>query len=183
MAAQPLNLPGLDSASAESGALHILYGLVLYLRPALIVEAGTYRGHASCVMGGALRDGGIDGEVWTADVEGYDATETVERNGLVDHVRLFHGDFVDMLDGPLGSRRPRIAFIDSGAVYAEDGQMLPCEPGLRIRHVRAALRAVAPRGLVVVDDASGQWDGVEGLRGQASLYLSQGRGLAIVQRD
>lgn len=175
-----LILPGLDGDACDMDTLHFLYGLVGYLRPSLIVEAGTYRGHGSSVMGEALRANKIDGEVWSADVEGYDAAQTVTQNDLQDYVTLYRGDFKAMLDGPLVHRKIRMAFVDSGRVVLNDGEKVADD--VRSTHVWAAYERLAPGGVVVVDDMNGQWVGVEDIRQRASVYLTTGRGMAIVQR-
>ena len=173
-----MDLGANDGYACEPDTLHLLYALVRYLKPALIVEAGTYRGASACVMAQALKDSQTDGVVWTADVEDHGALETVERNKLQDYISLYRGDFVEMLAGPLASQRCRFAFVDSGS--SGGGEVL--NTATRIAHCHAVFPILKAGGILAVDDAAGQWDGVQELRDQASLYLPNGRGLILVQR-
>jgi len=175
----PLTMPFMDGHAADSETLLMLYALVRYVRPALIVEAGTYRGHAACVMGAALRDGKIDGEVWSADVVDYGAAKSVEQNGLQDFVHIYHGDFGAMLEGPLKNRLWRMAFVDSGITVDQSQDTTP--PDVRSGHVALAKSRLASGGLLIVDDMAGDWTGVEALRHDAAIYLSQGRGIVLDQ--
>lgn len=174
-----LILPSFDGDACDQETLHIVYAFTSYLKPALIVEAGTYRGHAACSMGSALRNGRIDGEVWTADIEGYDAAVSVAKNGLEAQIKLFRGDFTDMLDGPLKDRSIRMAFIDSGRVVI-DG--IDVEQEIRSRHIQAVWPRLQVGGIMIVDDVNGNWKNVAGVRETANILLTTGRGMAIVQR-
>ena len=171
-----LVLPGLDGHSAEDATLYLLFGLVKSMRPSLIVEAGTYMGHATTIMAAAMREAGIDGELWSADPMDYGALKVVEQNGLTDFVHLYRGDFNEMLEGPLKDRSFRMAFIDSGP-----SSTFQTADDIRHHHCEAARKRLKAGGLMIVDDASGQWVGVEEIRDQASLYLAPGRGLALIQ--
>lgn len=179
-----VKLPTPDATSADMGSLYLLYGLVSFLRPALIVEAGTYKGHATLVMAKALRDNGVDGEVWSADPKDYGAQQLIEGTDLADYVRLYHGDFADMLNGPLAERKIRFAFVDSGPIVDEKQMPEPGCPGnLRIEHFNALLGKLPSHGIIAVDDVgTGGWPGCEEIKQMASLFLPQGKGIAIVQR-
>lgn len=172
-----ISLPGLDGSSAEVPMLYILYGLVRQLKPSLIVEAGTYMGHATTIMAAALRDEKLDGEVWSADPVDYGAQKVLDDNGLSGYAKLYRGDFADMLNGPLAGRNARLAFIDSGPVHGS----IETLTSIRIMHFNAALNRVRSDGLLVVDDAVGDWVGVEHVRNLPGIYLPQGRGLKLVQ--
>ena len=174
-----VTLPTPDSHAADSETMFMLYGLVRYLKPSLIIEAGTYMGHAACTMACALRDAEVDGEIWTADVKDYGAQANVDQNDLSAFVHVFQGDFGAMLAGPLKDRKARLAFIDSGLVV--DPQPMPVMTNLRHTHVQLALGHMVSGGVMVIDDCAGTWDGVEEIR-QLGLYLFKGRGMAIVQR-
>ena len=170
-----LILPPLDGHAAEDATLHLLHGLVLLLRPALIVEAGTYKGHAACVMGKALRDSQTDGEVWTADVTDHGAQECVTRNGLGRWVHCYHGDFGDML-ATLAGRTWRLAFIDSGPTFEVEAPQ-----NIRTTHAQAAYDGLGPEGMMVIDDVWGEWIGVETWRARG-FVIPGGRGVALVGR-
>lgn len=170
-----LVMPGLDGHAGAEETLGLLYWLVRIIRPALVVEAGTYMGHGACTMGRALKDAGVDGEVWSADTFDYGAQKSVEQNDLQDIVHLYRGDFCEMLE-KLAPRRMRFAFIDSGPT-----DQVGTAPDIRLLHVEAGLKRMQSGGILVVDDASGQWTGVETIRMDASILMSQGRGLALYQ--
>ena len=171
-----IDMPGLDGHSGDHETLTLLYALVRYIKPALIVEAGTYMGHATVTMAHALKEGKIDGEIWTADIYDYGAKASVERNGFSEYVKFFDGDFTDMLEGPLKDRKYRMAFVDSGPSCQVETAV-----DVRHRHALRALESLAPSGLMVVDDAAGDWSGVEEIR-KLGIYLPTGRGLVLVQR-
>ncbi len=181
-------LPNLNAGTAsEVAMLYWLYGLVFYMRPTLIVEAGTFEGHATIVMATALRDAKIPGLIYTADVDDYSVMPNCERNGVQDYVKPFWGDYCDLLDGPLAGRSIDLAFIDSGPCICK-GEVPPerlIEITMRSRHIKATLPRLAPNGVVVVDDmaaADDAWLGVKEFRDIAGLYLSAGRGMALLQR-
>lgn len=180
MASKELMMPVLDGHAADEPTLKLLYALVLLHRPALVVEAGTYQGHAAGVMGMAMRDAGIDGEVWTADIKDYGAWANMVDNQLTNIVTCFAGDFQDMLEGPLKGRKIRMAFIDSGLTVHTTGDEL-YEPAVRVRHTQVAVTNISPGGLIIVDDMSGDWVGVEEVRKRCNILLTHGRGLGLVQ--
>ena len=174
-----LTMPEPDGHASDLGMLHLLYGLVMYVRPALIIEAGTYKGHAAATMALALRDSGTDGEVWTADVKDYGARGYIAANGLSTFVHYYDGDFEAMLAGPLKDRRWRFAFVDSGLIVNGD---TPAEEDMRQRHLAAAKQGLVTGGVIVVDDAASTgWNGAKALREEAGIYLANGRGVALVQ--
>lgn len=174
-----ISTQGLDGHSADEETLMLLYGLVRYLKPALIVEAGTYKGHAALTMGLALRDGGIDGAVWTADVKDYGAVQGVLQNDLQDYVQCYLGDFTAMLNGPLKDRTFRFAFIDSGLVADHSDKVAP---DIRSLHASVAYDLLAAGGVMVVDDMASEWTGVDEIRKRATMTLKTGRGMVLVQR-
>lgn len=164
-------LKNVDTVASHPDTWDVLAMLVRALRPAVVVEAGTYRGHATFAMAEAMWSADIDGHIYTADVEDHDIWPTLDNAGLVDYVTYHHGRFEQMLEnvpGPIN-----IAFIDA----SEDAT-----PDLRIRYVNAVVPRLAPHGVVVVDDATDDgWPGAEVLRKSCGLYLPLGHGLAIYQ--
>lgn len=172
-----LELPS-DGHACDTDTLHLLYALVRYYKPSIIVEAGTYMGSAACVMGQAMKDLGLDGQVWTADIKDYGAAGVVEKNGLQDYVTIYQGDFLDMLNGHLMHHNFRMAFIDSGLTNDDTAVMT----NVRFTHAEAAFERLKKGGVLVVDDMTGQWDGVETIKGHAGINLLTGRGLSLVQK-
>lgn len=179
-----VSLPSFDGDGCDEATLVMLYAMVRYIRPALVIEAGTYRGAAACTTALAMKDGGIDGEIWTADVKGYDAEDIIRSNGMQDIVNLYRGDFVDMLNGPLLGRKARFAFIDSGKTVQLHGEEEDAgtPSNIRMTHLQAALKTLQIGGVVAVDDASGEWDHVDWVRANAGVYIPNHRGLALFTR-
>ena len=172
-----LTLPALDSTAVDEAVLHVLYGLTAFLKPALVVEAGTYQGHSACIMGGALRGFDVDGEVWSADPVDFGAQAIVEQNDLGGIVKLYRGDFSEMLKTHLCHRQIRLAFIDSGPANGQTGT----DPGMRFKHLEAVMPMMADGGLIVVDDTKGDWERVKDVRDMATLNIMTRRGLSIIQ--
>jgi predicted O-methyltransferase YrrM len=146
--------------TTEPETLALLFELIGYLKPAVIVEAGTWRGDFA--IGAARRC--PDSRVYTADVIPVDAPS-------LPNLTLFRGDFGAMLEavGPFD-----FAFIDSGPAD---------EPGLRFRHWRTAREMVNPGGIVACHDViHTDWVGGPEIAATASLVLAGGKGLALWQR-
>lgn len=162
--------------------MHLLYSLVRYRKPTLIVEAGTYRGHATCAMALACKQNGV-GNVYSADIEDYRAADAIEANGLAEYVTLFHGDYGAMLE-QFNMRSIELAFIDSGPTVAPAGETSPSVmSNIRFLHAEATGSRLAVGGMMVIDDMrTNEWYGAKELRETAGLYLNAGRGIAIVQR-
>jgi hypothetical protein len=168
---------GADNTAAEPELLSLLFSLVAYCRPAVIVEAGTYRGHATLAMAAALRQHHIRGRIWTADVADYGQREAIIRNDVGHLVTCHFGDFEAVLEhsGP-----PDFAFIDSGPVVnATTGVLDNREVGVRYRHFLAAQRLMPKGSLIVVDDTASDWVGRAAIA-QAGLTLLAGRGVTLV---
>jgi hypothetical protein len=166
-----------DNTAAEPELLSLLFALVGYCRPAVIVEAGTYKGHATMAMAAALKHYKIRGRIWTADVQDYGQRDTVASNEMGHLVTCHIGDLEAMLErsGP-----PDFAFLDSGpTVDTTTGVTTNHEPGIRQRHFQAVRRVMAKGSLIVVDDTASEWIGREEIA-RAGITLLAGRGVTIV---
>ena len=165
-----------DDMASDTHTLDFLCMLAAYLRPAVIVESGTYLGHTALAIANVLQQ--LDqeavqpGHVWTADPTDYGTvSEAIVRYGLQSHLTYFHGSFDDMLGRitePIG-----LAYLDASA---KD------DPLMRLRHVKLTVARLAPHGVVVVDDCGSDWPGVKTIRRMAALYLPTHRGLCLIQK-
>jgi predicted O-methyltransferase YrrM len=148
--------------TTEPETLALLFELIGYIKPAVIVEAGTWRGDFAIVAAWRCPES----RVYTADV-----IQAAPDPGLP-NLTFYHGDFGAMLKtvGPFD-----FAFIDSGPDEHE--------PGLRWRHWSHALLKVRPGGFVACHDViHTDWVGGPEIAGTASLVLAGGKGLALWQK-
>lgn len=159
-----IKLPPLDSEATDEPSLNLLITLAVYLQPAIIVEAGTWKGHFSVTAAEWLPNS----RVYTADT--YEAGVIGPPN-----MRFFHGDFEAMLrivPAPIN-----FAFIDSGPPFVQDW-----EHGIRWRHYCAVKPFMAPGGLIISHDMNSRdWNHAEDILAESDLYLPGGRGITIKQ--
>lgn len=163
-------LTNVDTEASEPVVWDFLASLALAENVKVIVEAGTYRGHASMAMAEACSVWNRpETHIYTADVTDHHATDIFTRMGLASFITFFHGRFEDMpVPGPVD-----LAFVDASELAT---------PYLRLQYVNLLLPRMAPNGLIVVDDATDDgWPGAKLLREQCDVYLQIGRGLALFQ--
>lgn len=147
----------------------LLWALVRFMRPTVIVEAGTFQGHTALAMAdGILAD--VEGHVWTCDTNPSNVMEYAEKLGLAGRITFVQKDFEEMLaEIP---DQVSLAYLDAG----------PDNGGLRWRHFEAVRDKLVPGGIVVVDDVAGVWPHSDEFRKMASLYFPNPRGVAIWQK-
>lgn len=156
-------LEPLDSCATDAASLGILFALIEYMKPRVVVEAGTYRGHFAVGAARILRGS----RVFTADIVRHETLPTLPN--LVS----FRGDFVQMLDAEV--QEFDFAFVDSGPPPGSD-------PSIRLQHWRAAQARIDVGGIVVCHDTNAlDWHGAEEII-ESGVRLVGGRGLTIWQR-
>lgn len=155
-------LPALDTHATDLETFAALFPLLLYLKPKVIVEAGTYDGHFAIGAATLLPDS----KVFSADV----IQRTMPKE-LPPNLTLHFGDFEEMLKvHELGFD---FGFIDSG------GQG---EPEVRLRHWRVAQKRVRVGGILVCHDTVARsWEGGEEIVSE-SVNLPGGRGMCLWER-
>lgn len=167
-------LPPLDSTASDPRVLELLRALVRIERPAVCLEAGTYRGHAAVAIGEALRENG-EGTLYTADPVDHGVLELLGALELDEWVAYRRTTAEELLESlPVGLD---FAYIDHSG-------------GTRARFFDLVRHGLRPGGLIVVDDlAEGQvWkDGQGGetrlwVREQCDIILEGARGLGIYRR-
>lgn len=152
----------MDDVATDLGSLQFIGQLAEYLNPAIVAEAGTYRGHFGRVLTVACPTA----KLWTADPCYYGAK--------LDPAYIFHhGDFVEMLE-QYNLEDIDLAFIDSGP---------PClhsfEADVRLRHWRAVKPRMRQGGLMICHDMNtGDWEGWDEIAGEC-LLLRGGRGIGL----
>ncbi len=163
-----------DSMTAEVEVLDFLYSLVRTLKPALIVETGTFTAASTVRMAEALRDNGF-GRIVTVefDEKVYAAAkQRIENSGA--------GAWVEARNG--SSLETRV----EGTI-----DLLFCDSALEIREqeVRRFLPQMNPNGLILMHDASSAYKDVrvaafrleqEGL--VSMVLVPTPRGLVIAQK-
>src|SRR5512146_2732868 len=147
----------------------VLWALVRFTVPAVVVEAGTHHGHTALALAHALESAGVPGHVWTADTAESGVLANAEKLRLAHRITFFKGDFLDMLPGipePI-----EFAYLDAG----------PDTDGLRWRHFQGMRDRLAPGALVATDDVAGSWPHVEDFQ-TLGFYFPQLRGLSLWQK-
>ena len=153
-----------DDTATDMLTLGMLYQLLIYLQPKIIVEAGTWKGHFSVPAARLLPNSTI----YTADTY---------RHGLphINNLHFFHGDFEIMLK----DLNPMVdfAFIDSGPPFVGEHERI-----IRWRHYEAVKPYMNKSGLIVSHDMNNRdWPHAEDILADSSLYLPGGRGITIKQ--
>ncbi len=171
-----MSLPPWDGHATEPAQCGLLAYLVMCQKPEIVVEAGTYQGHAAHFMARSLQEIG-SGHLHTADPFPMGQTRTLVE--LTKWVTVYKSDFLDML-----ATIPEVdfAYIDASAN----------EPGgarLRWQHFKAVKAKLRPGGIICVDDTKADdWDDGENgrsaqrIRDACGLNFAFLRGLSIYSR-
>ena len=141
-----ITLPAHVDASEEE-FLQWLTVHMIWSKPGVIVEAGTFMGHFALVAAKTAHIFGFPAHVWTADVKDFGLSERIESNDLHGCITEFRGDFAAMLDTHLGVRSVDLAYIDSGPTHGVD-----VVPEVRWEHLAAVMPYMKRGGLIIVDD-------------------------------
>ena len=155
----------------ETETLHFLYGLLKYMQPKVIVEAGTCRGDFTVLA----RHACPEAEIYTADIFKHKWIADLENLAM-----FFLGDFAKMLQEQLTDREIDFAFIDSGPPPT----LLPpqLEVGVRSRHYYAVKPYMRVGGIIAVHDTEKtDWSGAFSIIEDADIRLNRGRGLSLRQ--
>ena len=163
-----------DSQTAEVEVLEFLKSVVRTVKPALIVETGTFIGNSAIQMAEALRENGF-GRIITIE---YDpaifakAKERIDTSGVHQWIEYRNASSLESkIDGTID-----IFFSDSH---------LP----IREAEIRKFLPQINPQGLILVHDASSHFQVVreavlkleaEGLI--STVLLSTPRGMVVAQK-
>jgi predicted O-methyltransferase YrrM len=163
-----------DSMTAEAEVLEFLRTLVTTLKPALIVETGSFLGVSTLWMAEGLRSNGF-GKVISCEFDPVvfaRAQEKIASSGLANFIELRNESSLEMqIDGPID-----IFFSDS-------------DPDIRSAEVKRFLPQIRPTGLILIHDASSHLRTVreaafaleaEGLL--SCIFLPTPRGLVLAQK-
>lgn len=152
-------------ASAPETTL-LVAALAVYIKPTVIVETGTYKGHTTAVIAQTLLDCGHKSfRIWTAEIDDQyaaDAAAYMAANGLDRYVTVYHGDAQEMLETVPGTFD--FAYVDGGHN--------------RIELVEYIHNRMSDNGLVLMDDANQYVFFV-----RPSLLLGSQRGLAVFAKQ
>lgn len=163
-----------DPHDSEPATVDLVCMLVAFLAPAVVVEAGTYRGRMALSIANILRINGSGGVVYTADPVDLVAPTFAlpELASLMPHLQYHQGDYLEMLGQIPGEID--LAYIDASSVE---------NPHMRWEHTMATYLRMKPDGLILIDDTgSDGWEDAAKLRDLAAVYLEQHRGLTIIQK-
>lgn len=162
-------LPLLDTTATDLESLTVLWTLVQYLQPEIVVEAGTYKGHFAIPIARMLA---VRGHVYTADPVRVDLPDLPNLTYVQD-------DFDVMLaQRPDIKGRVDFAFIDSGPPVPT------AEVNVRYRHWTTCKDWLRPGGIMACHDTNtaSQWGRGLDIVGEGHLRLIGGRGLVLWQK-
>ena len=150
-----------DNMSMEQEAQEIIWALVRAIKPALVVEIGTWRGSTAEVIGNALEDNDF-GQLDTIEIDAKLAAQATKRCQHLTRVRVHHADVTD------------ISFPDKsiGILLLDGDQHSRRNEGLQFK------AALAPEAFVLRHDV--YRDGGEG-PGDRRIVIPTPRGLSITQ--
>ncbi len=161
-----------DTTASHPETWGFLAEMVNATKAKVIVEAGTYRGHACLAMAEALWCAKQEGHIWSADIEDHHVGDVLEQTDLRDYVTLCLGDFKRMVEEYV-TEPIDLAFVD-----ASD----PDNALLRVETVAFLVPRMRKGGIIVVDDcANDEWPAAASLREYCNLYLPLGRGTCVFQ--
>jgi predicted O-methyltransferase YrrM len=162
-----------DTMTAELEVLQFLKALVVAMKPALIVETGTFTAISTIAMAGGLQENGF-GKIITCELDPEvfaKAKERIDQSGVAGFIECRNESSLEMrIDGTID-----ILFCDS-------------DHEIRESEVRRFLPQLNPNGLVLMHDASTHYKIVreaalrlqdEGLL--SVVLLPSPRGLVIAQ--
>jgi predicted O-methyltransferase YrrM len=143
-------LPVWDQEASAPEQVELLCALIRCQRPEILVEAGTYRGHAAYHIGKVLQS--LDfGHLHTADPVPNGQMATLSG---FKRVTFYPRDFLKVLEG--------IPAVDFAYIDASDHSK-PGGAGLRWLHFEAVRAKLRPGGIICVDDtAADDWNDGEG---------------------
>lgn len=153
--------------------------IVRIMQPDLVVEAGTYKGHAAVTIGRAVKTYG--GRLFSADPYDHGVQPDLDAEDL-DCVNLYRGGFLEMIEpfGEIG-----FAFIDATDHSRLDGA------DLRWIHFEAVRAKMPSGGIICTHDTLANhapWgDGEQGRSREriaelAGLHFNHMKGLSVYQQ-
>lgn len=166
-------LARIDTTASHPETWAFLAEMVNSTKAKVIVEAGTYRGHALFAMAEALSVSEQEGHIWSADLVDYHVMDALVSVGLDSYVTLGIGDFQEMMIQEV--KEP----IDLAFVDASD----PLNALLRMETVQFLKPRMRKGGLIIVDDCADTvgFPQAIALQEASDLYLPLGRGTCVFQ--
>jgi predicted O-methyltransferase YrrM len=167
---------GTDEMASHPASVDLVAMLVHFIQPETVVEAGTYKGHLTLAIAQILHTNNR-GIIWSADLHDGDVGKWLasDANYLTSRVRLYLGDYLDMLKEVPGD-------IDLAYIDASD----PNDSRLRLTHAERTFDRLRPGGLLLADDTeSKDWKEAQMFRDWAKcsgIHLTQHRGLTLIQK-
>ena len=158
-----------EGGGTEVETLCFLYGLLKYMQPKVIVEAGTCRGDFIVLV----RHACPKAEIYTADIFKHKWIADLENLAM-----FFLGDFEKMLQELLQGREIDFAFIDSGPPPILKPPQH--ESGVRLRHYNAVKPYMSEGGVIATHDTKKtDWMGAAEIIADADIQFNCGRGLTL----
>lgn len=161
----------LNDESISEDTLRVAAKILELRQPAIIVEAGTYKGTFAITAAAVCKEA----RVYTADAIDHNWRWLLERNKVADRVFFVNADFEQLVVVyPEIVGQVDFAFIDSG------WPMIKHEGGVRLRHFQAAQHWLKPGGAMLIDDMhKREWPGAEEIAEQCCVILPTDRGLGV----
>lgn len=164
-----------DEQGAEQETSEFMYGLIRLIKPAVVVETGSYLGDTTIAIAKALRENN-HGKLYSCDVDGSyvkEVNEWLVREGLQDwgQVLLITGQ---ELIAQLGNQI-EFAFIDSGG-----------EKGVREGEIKILIPFMKPLQMFALHDTAPQHVGMNAVANAITLpkvYFNTPRGLTLFMKN
>jgi hypothetical protein len=164
-----------DEQGSEQEVSEFMYGLIRLLKPAVVVETGSYLGDTTIAIAKALKENN-HGKLYSCDIDGsyvQDVNNWIKREGLQDwaNVILITGQ---ELIAQLGNQI-EFSFIDSGG-----------EKGVRENEIKTLLPFMKSMQMFALHDTAPQHVGMNAVANAIQLpkvYFNCPRGLTIFQKQ
>ena len=163
-----------DEQGAETETSEFMYGLIRLIKPAVVVETGSYLGDTTIAIAKALKENN-HGKLYSCDINGSYAKEVnewLEKEGLQEwgEVLLITGK---ELIAHLGNQI-EFAFIDSGG-----------EKGVRENEIKTLIPFMKPLQMFALHATAPQHVGMNAVANAIQLpkvYFNCPRGLTLFQK-
>lgn len=163
-----------DEQAAESEVSNFVYGLLLLIKPKMIVETGCYTGGITSAIGMALKDNNL-GRAVSCDVDESLVnlvTKKMQNMSFDRFVTVLHMTGIMLIQTEM-AQAVDFAFIDSGYNDREE-------------EIRAILPKMSKYGIIVLHDTAAHHKKIHDIQFKfpelQRIYLNTPRGLTLFQK-
>lgn len=166
----------MDASGSEF--LEWLSTYLIWVRPGIVVEAGTFQGHFALVAAKTAQLHSIPMKIWTADVSDFGVAQRITEFELAEYITALQCDFERMLDEHIGIASVELAYIDSGPT---DG--VETSDDIRWKHLQAVMPYMKRGGLIIVDDthATAKWERKNDIKSLGTTIGTPQRAVTLIE--